>query len=103
MQREIYEVTANVIDANGTYNTLSGYPKVFDSKNYDNDVGKTYKRAYGEWCGVMNTMSKRDDRLLQVAWINRVSDGVQMIADRFGDMPEYPDPEPEPEPEPEEA
>ena len=87
MQREIYEVTAKVIDANGTYNTLSGYPKVFDSKVYDNDVGKTYKRAYGEWCGVMNAMSKRDDRQLQIAWINRLSDGVQMIVDRQLSIP----------------
>ena len=38
MNREIYEVYAKIVDANGTYNTLSGYPKVFDSKNYDGDV-----------------------------------------------------------------
>ena len=101
MQREIYEVTAKIIDANGTYNTLSGYPKKFDSMSYDNDLDKTYKRAIGEWHDVMSTMSKRDDRPLQLAMMTRMSDGVQVIVDRYGDMPELPDPEPEPEPEPE--
>ena len=49
MQREIYEVTAKIVDANGTFNTLSGYPKTFDSKNYNNDIDKTRNRAMGEW------------------------------------------------------
>lgn len=101
MQREIYEVTAKIVDANGTFNTLSGYPKTFDSKNFDNDIEKTWKRATGEWHNAMNAMSKRDDRPLQLAMITRMSDGVQVIVDRYGDMPEEPDPEPEPEPTPE--
>ena len=32
MKREIYLVLAYVVDANGTFNNLSGYPKTFDSK-----------------------------------------------------------------------
>lgn len=92
MQREIYEVTAKIIDANGTFNTLSGYPKTFDSRNYNNDVDKTYKRAEGEWHSAMSAMSARDDRQLQLAMIIRISDGVQIMVGRYGDMPEVPDP-----------
>jgi len=94
MQREIYEVTAKIIDANGTFNTLSGYPKTFDSRSYSNDLDKAYKRAEGEWHSAMSAMSTRDDRPLQLAYIVRMSDGVQVITGRYGDMPELPNPEP---------
>ena len=93
MQREIYEVTAKIVDANGTFNTLTGYPKTFDSKNYGNDLDKTWKRAKGEWNDALGDMSKRDDRPLQLATVTRMSDGVQVLVDRYGDMPELPDPE----------
>ena len=93
MKREIYEVDAKIVDANGTYNTLTGYPKSFDSRNYSNDVDKTYKRAEGEWHSAMSAMSTRDDRPLQLAFVTRMSDGVQVLTGRYGDMPEVPDPE----------
>ena len=93
MQREIYEVTAKIVDSNGTFNTLSGYPKTFDSKNYNNDLEKARKRAEGEWHDAMSAMSKRDDRPLQLAMVIRMSDGVQVLVDRYGDMPQLPDPE----------
>jgi len=62
MMREIFEVYAKVIDANGSYNTLSGYPKTFDSRNYNDDIEKALRRARGEWHEVLGTMYKRDDR-----------------------------------------
>ena len=88
MKREIFEVTAKVIDANGTYNTLSGYPKTFDSRNYENDVKKTEKRALGEYHSVLGTMYVRDDRLEQLAYIIRISDGIMLACERVGAMPE---------------
>lgn len=88
MQREIYEVTAKVVDANGTYNTLSGYPKSFDSRNYNNDVDKAERRANGEYHSVLGTMYTRDDRQLQLAMITRISDGVQIAVERVGDLAE---------------
>lgn len=91
MQREIYEVTAKVIDANGTYNTLTNYPKTFDSRNYQNDVDKAHNRALGEFHSVLGTMYTRDDRLEQLAMIIRISDGVQIAVERVGDMPEVPE------------
>lgn len=86
MMREIYEVYAKVVDANGTYNTLTGYPKAFDSKNYDNDVNKARIRAYGEWHECLGAMCKRDDRQLQIAMIIRASDGMQIERAAIGQM-----------------
>ena len=100
MQREIYEVQANIIDANGTYSKLSGYPKSFDSKNYDNDCDKTRQRAYGQYYDALGDMCKRDDRQLQCAYLIRVSDGLQIEKSIIGAISPLPDPEPEPNEEP---
>ena len=97
MIREIFEVYAKVIDANGAYNTLSGYPKTFDSRNYDNNVDKTWQRALAEWHDALGAMGKRDDRQKQFAMIIRASDGLQVQLGGYGKIPEDPDPEPEPE------
>ena len=86
MEREIYEVYAKVVDANGTYNTLSGYPKVFDSKNYDGDVEKARDRAFGEFHAVLGTMYPRDDRKLQLAMVFRANDGVVFKYEKMGVM-----------------
>ena len=97
MKREIYEVYAKVVDSNGSYNILTGYPKIFDSRNYNNDVEKAKNRAYGEWHECIGAMCKRDDRQLQFAMIIRARDGVQIELAKLGDIADLPDPEPEPE------
>lgn len=97
MIREIYEVTAKVVDANGNYNTLSGYPKSFDSRNYNNDLEKTMNRAFGEFHSVLGTMYTRDDRKEQLAMIIRISDGVQIAVERVGELNEAEEPTIEPE------
>lgn len=95
MKREIYEVYANIVDANGSYNALSGYPKTFDSKNYGNDLDKTRQRAYGEWHSALAAMAKVDTRQVQLAGIIRVSDGMQIALERMGALAKLPDPEEE--------
>ena len=75
MRREIYEVYAKVVDSTGAYNTLSGYPKVFDSRSYDNDLDKTLRRARGEYYDTIGAMCKRDDRQVQTVLLIR-SDGI---------------------------
>lgn len=95
MKREIYEVYANIVDANGSYNALSGYPKTFDSKNYGNDLDKTRQRAYGEWHSALAAMAKVDTRQVQLAGIIRVSDGMQIALEHMGALAELPDPEAE--------
>ena len=93
MQREIFEVYAKIVDANGSYNTLTGYPKVFDSKSYDNDIEKARQRAYGAYHECLGAMCKVDTRQVQIAMILRASDGVQELIERVGHLAELPDPE----------
>lgn len=90
MQREIYEVYAKVVDANGAYNTLSGYPKVYDSRAYGNDPAKALKRAEGGLAEVWGEMCKRDDRQLQIAMLIRASDGKQIEIKTDGTLPDDP-------------
>ena len=92
MQREIYEVYVKIVDANGSYNTLSGYPKVYDSKTNNNDITKALNRAYGEFHSVLGTLYTRDDRQLQLAMIIRASDGVQIERTVIVEIAELPDP-----------
>ena len=105
MKRQIYEVYAKIVDANGTYNTLSGYPKAFDSKSYDNDIDKTLNRATSEFASTWATLLKREDRQLQTV-ILMSADGFvvdKKVIGKIADIPDpVPVPEPEPEPEPEE-
>ena len=91
MVRTIYEVYAKVVDANGAYNTLSGYPKVFDSKQYSNDVEKTRKRALGEFYDTFGAMCKRDDRQMQMVLLMTATG---QVVDRQvqGAVPPEPDP-----------
>ena len=95
MKREIYEVTAKIVDSNSTYNTLSGYPKTYDSKNYGNDIDKAKQRAYGEYHTVLGSFGSRDDRQIQIAMIIRVSDGMQIALEHVGALAELPETEPE--------
>jgi hypothetical protein len=92
MRREIYEVHAKIVDANGTYNSLSGYPKVYDSKSYGNDLEKTLQRARGGLYEALEAMAKIDTRQVQEAYIIRVSDGLQIELEKLGELAELPDP-----------
>lgn len=103
MTQEIFVVNAQIVDANGTFSSLSGYPKAFKSIAYGNDVAKTKQRALGDWHDVMGSFGKRDDRQIQTAFVMQVSTGAFIATGQYGKLPELPDPEPEPEPEPEEG
>jgi len=87
MAREIYEVTAKVVDANGAYNTLSGYPKVFDSRSYGGDTEKTHRRAEGEFSETWGAMCKRDDRKMQTV-ILMSADGFVLDRRTMGSLAE---------------
>lgn len=97
MKRQIFEVYAKVVDANGAYNTLSGYPKVFDSRNYNNDIDKTIKRARGEFHDTIGAMGKRDDRQLQTVILISADGFLLETPWTDGAIADLPDPTPEPE------
>ena len=101
MTQEIFVVHAEIVDANGTFNSLSGYPKAFKSVSYDNDIEKTRQRALGDYYDAMGAFGKRDDRQIQLAFVVRLSNGSIIASGQFGKLPELPDPEP-PTPEPDE-
>ena len=77
MPRQIFIVTAQIVDSNGSLNIITGYPKTFDSNSYSGDVDKARRRAEGEMCEAWGAMCKRDDRQIQTVTLETV-DGFQL-------------------------
>lgn len=92
MKRQIFEVYAKVVDSTGAYNTLSGYPKAFDSRSYNGDIDKTLKRATGEFCETFGAMCKNDSRQLQTV-ILMSADGFVIRKETIGKIADLPDEE----------
>lgn len=92
MAREIFIVDAHIVDANGTFNVLDGYPKKFDSRNYQNDIDKTRRRAEGDMSETWGAMCKRDDRMIQTVTLSLV-DGYQLDRKTMGGFPDDSQPE----------
>lgn len=93
MKRDIYRIEAYVVDANGTFNELSGYPVTIDSKNYGNDLDITYRRACGKYFEALGNMGKVDTRQHQMAMLVNVNTGMQLDKHVFGAIADLPDPE----------
>lgn len=70
--RNIFTVSAYIVDANGTKNYLSGYPKDFDSNSYEGDIAKARKRADGDFSEAWGAMCKRDDRQIQTVTLTNI-------------------------------
>ena len=85
MKRNIFIVDAQIVDANGTFNKLNGYPKTFDSKNYSNDIDKALLRARGEFHEVLGAMCKADTRQLQTALLMS-ADGFVIERSSIGEI-----------------
>lgn len=95
MKRNIFVVNAYIVDANGTFNSLSDYPKAFDSKHYDNCVDKALMRANSDFHEVLGAMYKNDTRQVQIAEVMQMSTGMALELRRVGTLAELPNPEPE--------
>lgn len=74
--RNIFIVNALVVDANGTFNSLDGYPKTFDSKHYNDNVDIAYKRAEGDMSETWGAMCKIDTRQIQTVVLSDVFGNV---------------------------
>ena len=98
MARNIYIVDAHIVDANGAFHYIEGYPKTFDSKNYSDDVDKAKKRSEGDASEQWGAMCKQDTRQIQVVSMADIFGNVYMKKS-MGDFPENQPPEPDPEPE----
>ena len=89
MKRQIFIVDAHIVDANGTFNYLEGYPKRFDSIHYNSDVDKAQIRAIGDASEVFGAMCKIDTRQQQVVIVS-TSDGFivdKRILGAIADVP----------------
>ena len=85
--RNIFIVNAQIADANGTFNFLSGYPKTFDSRNYSDDIEKALRRAEGEFSDTWGAMCKRDDRQIQTVMLYTM-DGAMLDSKSYGKFPD---------------
>lgn len=88
MARQIFNVDAWIVDANGTFNRLSGYPKKFDSNSYDDDPDKAQRRAEGDLSETWGAMCKRDDRWIQTVTLTDAF-GFQLVVKTNGHFHEY--------------
>jgi len=70
--RNIYIINAQIVDANGTFNTLNEYPKRVDSNSYDGDVDKARRRADGLFSEAWGAMCKTDTRQIQTVTLEDV-------------------------------
>lgn len=96
MARQIFIVDAHIVDQNGTFNYISGYPKKFDSKSYGDDIDKTQIRAEGDMSDAWAAMCKVDTRQISTVTLSTV-DGFQLDRKTRGGFPADPEPEPEEE------
>ena len=94
MTRQIFIVDAHIVDANGTFNYITGYPKTFDSRSYNNDIDKTQIRAIGDASDVFGDMCKVDTRQLQTVVV-MTADGFVVEKRSIGKIADIPEPTPE--------
>lgn len=87
MARQIFIVDAVIVDANGTFNHLDGYPKQFDSRSYQGDTEKTRRRAEGDMSETWGAMCKVDTRQIQTVTLSD-SSGYQIEKRTMGQFPE---------------
>lgn len=86
MARQIFIVDAHIVDANGTFHYIDGYPKTFDSNGYGQDIDKTKRRAEGDMSEAWGAMCKVDTRQIQTVSLATV-DGFQLEKRTMGRFP----------------
>lgn len=99
IKREIYEVSAKVVDASGGYSNLSGtvngsqisFPLSFDSHQNNDDCEKAYlkaMKAYSDAEGLGYTAAQ-SGRPLTLITLTRINDGKQLKKTSIGLIPDY--------------
>lgn len=87
MARQIFIVDAHIVDVNGTFNYLDGYPKRFDSKSYGGDIDKAQRRAEGDMYKTYGAMLEKDNRQQQTV-VLQTADGFQIDRKNVGKLAE---------------
>lgn len=103
--REIYIVNATQVVASeshpeGAFSVVPGYPKIFDSRNYnattenpDGDASKALRVAKSDYCAQQSAFLASDARAMWTVTLS-MADGRQLASECFG---AFPDVTPEPE------
>jgi len=97
MARSLFIVNATVVDANGNFSTVSGFPKRFDSNSYQGNEETALRRAKAAYHTQLGLNYAVDNRQMQTVTLSS-ADGRMILRDSEG---WFVDPEPQPEPEPE--
>lgn len=85
----------------GLYSVMTGFPKTFDSINYDNDIEKAMKAAKVAYYDQLSKNYGYTNRAMTTVTLT-MANGRQILCEPVGSLPDY-NPTPEPEPvEPEE-
>ena len=97
--RQIYIVNATQVVVSeshpeGVYSVISGYPKTFDSRNYnataenpDGDPDKAYRIAKSDYCSQQSALLASDSRAMWTVTL-AMADGRQLASECFGEFPE---------------
>lgn len=112
--RQIYIVNATQVVTSdnhpeGLYSVMSAqdYPKIFDSRTYpaadgnpNGDSEKAYRLARADYLSRIAAILTADNptRVMATVTLER-ADGVQVVREVIGSMPDMTPPKPEPEPE----
>ena len=107
--RQIYEVNATQVVVSeshpeGAYSVVSGYPKTFDSRNYNataenpnGDESRALEMAQAEFYSRVSANLTANNRAMWTVTLTR-ADGRQIMRESRGAMPDMtPAPEPTPE------
>ena len=72
MARNIFLVDAFQVNGEGAYSHISGYPKVFDSNDYNNDVDVALKRANGSFASTWSGFCAVDNKQIQTVTLTDI-------------------------------
>ena len=78
----------------GIFSTVSGYPKTFDSRNYnateqnpDGDADKALRVARADYCAQQSAFLASDSRAMWTVTLTR-ADGRQLASECYGAFPD---------------
>lgn len=84
--RVIYEVDAWTVDKTGSHNHLEGFPVRFDSKQNNNDIDKTLRKAKAKFHHTVGDMYDNNaERQVQTCVLYNVH-GAEILCESIGEV-----------------
>lgn len=98
MARNIFIVDAFKVNADGTSQHITNYPKTFNSDSYDGDVDKALKRAKGSFASTWSDFCSVDNYAMARVTLCDVA-GNEIKREVLGELPQEVTPVQQNEPE----